>query len=291
MKKLVIVFFVLSMVLLFANSGFSKVIFQNDMESASSCTGVFTNDVNCYDGGACAISTTRARSGSKSVRLTYGVDEAGCELKPSPFAPTTSLYTRKYEYYDGNWPTNWPVGLKTSRYFTTNNWSTGSEPNGYAYASEKLIWQTYSANCNEQYGMGLNFAIFNLDLEKMYGSGDLFGNGLPYIRAGKWYKYETWMVLNSAVNVADGVLKVWIDDVLVYNNTAVVWKSSSRGVPNGTGWQSMWFGGNYSGAVCGNPSTTLYRYIDDVYLSTTLDRDGGQAVPPSPPTGLRVAPK
>jgi hypothetical protein len=34
----------------------------------------------------------------------------------------------------------------------------------------------------------------------------------------------------------------------------------------------MWLGGNYSGATFGNPSTTLYRYIDDVYVSTTLDR-------------------
>jgi hypothetical protein len=34
----------------------------------------------------------------------------------------------------------------------------------------------------------------------------------------------------------------------------------------------MWFGGNYSGATFGGPTETLYRYIDDLYLSKTLDR-------------------
>jgi hypothetical protein len=265
----------------------AAVIFQSNADSASTCQDIFY-DANCYGGGACAVSTTQANSGTKSIRLTYGVNEAGCELKPEAFSSTTSLFTRKYEFYDSNWTGNWPIGLKTSRYFTTSDWSTGSEPSAYAYASEKLIWQTYGATCSENYGMGLNVAILNLDLEDTYGAGENFGNGLPYIRAGRWYKYETWMVLNSGVNVADGVLKIWIDDVLVYDNNSVVWKSSLRGVPNGSGWQSMWFGGNYSGATCGNPSTTLYRYIDDVYLSTTLDRGAADTTPPAAPTGLSV---
>lgn len=263
---------------------FSAVIFNSDIETATTCRNVFTADVNCYDGGACAVSTAQAHSGTKSIRLAYPNDEAGCALAPPPFPATTSLYTRKYEYFDNNWVTNWPVGLKTSRYFTTNTWSTGAEPNGYAYASEKMVWQTYGATCNENYGMGLNTAIFNLDLEATYKANVNFSNNLPYIRTGHWYKIETWMVLNSAVNVADGVLKHWVDDVLVYENNAVAWKSTVRGVPNGIGWQSMWFGGNYSGAVCGGPSTTLYRYIDDVYLSTTLDREN---LPLSPPKGLK----
>jgi len=31
----------------------------------------------------------------------------------------------------------------------------------------------------------------------------------------------------------------------------------------------MWFGGSYSGATFGGPTTTLHRYISDPYLSTT----------------------
>jgi hypothetical protein len=272
MKRIFIVI-LSSLLLMLSSSAYSAVIMENDMESVTTCLQAFTNDVNTYDGGACAISTTYAHSGSNSIRLTYPNDEAGIELKPPPFEATTSLYTRKWEYYDSNWPTNWPVGLKTSRYFTASNWSTGAEPDAYAYASEKLIWQTYGGDASDTYARGMNIAIFNLDLEATYSAT------IGYIQAGTWNKYETWMVLNSALNAADGVLQVWINDVEVYNNTAVVWRSSARGVPNGTGWQSMWFGGNYSGATFGAPSTTLYRYIDDVYLSTTLDRSADVTAP------------
>jgi len=249
-----------------------EVIYENDMETGT-LNQIFPEDVNRYAGVTAVLSSDVAHSGTKSVKIGYPGDEAGVELKPSPFPLTTTLFTRKYEYYAPGWEGNWPVGLKTSRYFTTPNYSlSGPLSGGYAYMSEKLIWQTYNDDFEDSdYGLGLNNAIFNLDLQTTYSPTQLFGNGLPYIRTGHWYKYETWMELNSAVDVPDGVLKVWIDDVLVYSDEAVVWKSTSRGVPNGDGWQSMWFGGNYSGAIFGDPSQTLYRYIDDIYLSTSLD--------------------
>jgi hypothetical protein len=86
------------------------------------------------------------------------------------------------------------------------------------------------------------------------------------------------MVLNSGLDVNDGVLQVWIDDVLVYSDTSVAWLSSERGITQGGNyWADMWFGGNYSGGYWNSeetprPSETVYRYIDDLYLSTTLDR-------------------
>jgi len=146
--------------------------------------------------------------------------------------------------------------------------------------SEKLVWQFYSGDPDDLYSRGYNNAINNLDLYGYYQSFQLFGNGLPYIRTGHWYKMETWMVLNSSDGARDGVLQIWIDDVLVYDNQSVPWVDSSRGVSAGLGgWQSMWFGGNYSGATFGGPSTTVYRYIDDIYVSTTLDKG---PVPKSP---------
>jgi hypothetical protein len=276
MKKLIFL-----CLLLFAVRAEAAVLFQSDVESASTCSGTGLTP-NTYDGGSCSISTTYAHSGTKSIRLAYPNDEAGTELHAPAFASATpTLYTRKYEYFPSTWATNWPVGLKTSRYFTA----------GTAYHSEKMIWQTYDSTCNEQYGMGMNSAVYNLDLEKMYSASELFGNGLPYIRTDHWYKIETWMVINTGDNVANGTLKIWIDDVLVYNNTALAWVSSARGASGGLGgWTNMWFGGNYSGAICGNPSTTLYRYIDDFYLSTTLDRTGvpSPPSPPTAPTGLQI---
>lgn len=253
---------------LFSSNSHSAEIWSWDVESSD--VGVLNNDttgqqfdnVNDYDGVTVNISSDYAHGGSKSIRIGYPSDEAGVELAVN-FTATQSLYTRKYEYFAPGWEGNWPVGLKTSRYFTS----------GTTYHSEKMIWQTYDATCNEQFGMGMNSAIYNLDIEKMYAEAEIFSNGLPYIRTGHWYKIETWMVLNSGDGVADGILQIWIDDVQVYSNTAVKWEDSARGATGGLGgWTSMWFGGNYSGAVCGGPDTTVYRYIDDLYLSTTLDR-------------------
>jgi hypothetical protein len=229
-------------------------------------------DVNRYGGVEINISEDYFHSGNKSVKIGYPNDEAGVELKPPPFSESESLYIRKYEYYAPGWEGNWPVGLKTSRYFTTLDYSVGSSPEAYVYMSEKLIWQSYNSSCDEDFALGMNNAIFNRDLVKMYDGDEIFGNGLPYIRTGHWYKFETWIVLNSAVDMPDGVLQVWIDDVLVYSDSTVIWKSADRGCPNGEGWQSMWFGGNYSGAVCNDPDRTVYRYIDDFYLSYSLDR-------------------
>jgi hypothetical protein len=250
--------------------GASGGFFSSDIESTT-LDQLFV-DVNQYGGIEVSISTDVAHSGSQAIKVTYTSDEGGVELKPPPFSSTGSLFVRKYEYYGPGWEGNWPVGLKTSRCFTRSDWSIEEEPNAFAYLSEKLVWQTYDGDPDDQYGRGLNGAVFNLDIEATYPPTTLFGNGLPYIRTEHWYKMETWLVLNSAVDAADGVLQIWIDDKAVLDRNDVAWRSTSRGVPNGDGWQSMWFGGNYSGADFGGPSQPLDRYIDDLYLSTTLDR-------------------
>ncbi|GFE82157.1 hypothetical protein GCM10011487_41570 [Steroidobacter agaridevorans] len=267
-----------------ASGALAAPIFSSDLESGT-LDSIFY-DVNSYEGVQVSLSTEQAHSGSRAVKIVYPRDEAGVELKPAAFPATKSLYIRKYEYFGPGWEGNWPVGLKTSRYFTRPDFSYGSDGSAYAYMSEKLIWQTYSGSTSDQYARGLCMAVYNQDIEATYASSTLFGNNLPYIRTGHWYKMETWLVLNSGVDVADGVMQVWIDDKLVLDRKNVVWKSSSRGVPNGTGWQSMWFGGNYSGAVFGGPGTSVSRYIDDLYLSTTLDRSSGPT--PRAPANLSV---
>jgi len=241
-------------------------------------------DVNRSGGIVCEFSNEQSFFGNKSIKMTYEFNEGQAEIKPFPFAhygvtagDVAQLFCRKYEYYAPGWEGNWPVGMKTSRYFSHPAYRLQDPRNrqdiNWFYMSEKLIYQTYACTCNEEYGLGLNCAIVNLDLKETYKPDQLFGNNLPYIRTGHWYKYETWVVANSAPDVPDGALQIWIDDVLVYNNISVPYKSNIRKCPFGGGWKSMWFGGNYSGARCGAPSVPVHRYIDGLYLSTTLDRD------------------
>ena len=140
--------------------------------------------------------------------------------------------------------------------------------------SEKLHYVGGATPCNDRPYPNLNHhAIFGLDIFNAYTASMIFANGQPYILTDTWYKFETWMVMDSAVDAADGVLQIWCDDVLIFDRSDVDWRSTDPGRASlGTAWQSMWFGGNYTGTACGGPSTTLYRYMDDLYVSTTLDR-------------------
>lgn len=235
---------------------------------------------------------TRPGGSSKAVRIDYDADEDGIEMYPAVWTPSQSVYCRWYMMFSSNWEQNWPVGLKTNRFFTTEDGTfvVGDPPNaGTVYCSTKFIWQGYPPPVgdvdrdDDLYGWGCNHACNNMEVPTEYTSGMVFGNGLPYIRTGHWYKCESWFVLNSSVNAADGVLQCWIDDVLVYDYTDWPWASTGSSNPGGQnrsvtsygdgGWCRMWFGGNYSGASFGFPSgATLSRYEDGYYLSTTLDR-------------------
>ncbi len=278
------------------------VFFSSDLEQGE-LNDIFL-EANKLNGITCELSKEYAHSGSRSIKLGYPNDEAGVALKPYPFSHyglpqgTETLFVRKYELFTPGWEGNWPIGLKTSRYFTRSDWTTGGDDNKSAYLSEKLIWQTYDTTCNEQVALGMNNACINCDIVDQYQPNELFSNGLPYIRTGHWYKFETWLRMDSAIDTNDGVLKVWIDDVLVFasdhvpfrtaggkpaaphpcsaaqNRPAVLYPRPDHPTEDGVGWQSMWFGGNYSGdkEICGGPDQTVYRYLDDLYLSTTCDR-------------------
>jgi hypothetical protein len=95
---------------------------------------ITTDIVDTVPGNAC-------HSGNRCMRLGYTRNESGVELQVNDLmtragGPSKSLYTRKYEYYGDEWQGNWPIGLKTSRYFTDVRGGNA------AYMSEKLIYQT-----------------------------------------------------------------------------------------------------------------------------------------------------
>lgn len=325
----------------------SGVFFQPDFGAAATVNGMY-DDWNTVGSIAVAFDNSVLRSGgsSKVIRIGYNADEDEWDGmvyfdQHGLSSGTTTLYTRKYVYFDSLWQNHWPVGLKTSRMFTAHQSISGPD---YAYMSEKFIWQAYplgritgsisgttltvattvwggvfvgsrivgtgvtagttitaslgggqytvsasqtvsagttificdGANSGgdpyADYVWGLNHATFNNDRVAQYSSGTNFGNGLPYIRTGHWYCLESWQVMNSADDVADGVLQCRVDGQVVINES-IAWRSTTRGCPNGTAWRWMWFGGNISTTSNDNFPTgqTLYRREDGHYLSTTAD--------------------
>lgn len=261
------------------------VFFEPDVDNAANVAAIFTHDRNCFGtggvetwGSATLISDTSRPGHTKSVRITYpaGTDEAGCELKPEPFTETTSLFVRTYVKFSSGWEGNWPLALKTLRVFSRDDWTTGPENDGWAYISEKLVANQFGMGVDDdEVAHGYNNAVYNLDLWDPYPEVN-FGNGLPYIRTGHWYKWERWYVFNSALNAEDGIMQVWIDDQLVVDLHDVTYLSDEHNATdnpeNGTGWQSIWFGGNYTGSSFGATVPELHRDEQGYYLSTTLDR-------------------
>lgn len=270
-------------------SGASGVFFNPDVDSWSGSmvgAGKFDDQNNTP---FAVLDTTVFRPGhTQSIRLDYTADEDGTDLiltgesLGGTMPATDTLFVRTYEYYDAAWEGNWPQGLKTARIFTRPDViGCNVDPYNVAYVSEKIIFPGYETSPDpriEDYVVNGSWAYCNREpeLASTYTSEMLFGNGLPYLRTGHWYKWERWYVINSADEAADGVLQVWIDDVLVLSLTNVVYRSSSSGADNpstgyGTQWMSMWIGGNHSntGTFTGG---TKRRYISDPYFSTTLDR-------------------
>lgn len=60
--------------------------------------------------------------------------------------------------------------------------------------------------------------------------------------SGQWLKFNHEMIMNSEAGVADGVLRIWVNDILNFENTAIEWNP----VPadNGTGFNAFTIGGN-----------------------------------------------
>lgn len=230
----------------------------------------------------------RPGGSSKSVFISYGEDESEWHgtvdfvERGVPSIGTLSIYARKWIYFPALWAGHWPVGLKTSRYFTD------STDDFAAYFSEKFVWQNYPGDPGPgggggdpdlQYAWGLNHACYNDDRIQKYEDTMIFGNGLPYLRTGRWYAFETYAVMNSGDNVYDGILQSRIDGVVVEDWDDVGFHASLRlntdgeSPRNGTHWHSMWFGGNISTTSNDNfpAGQRLIRYEDGYYLSTTPD--------------------
>lgn len=262
----------------------SGVFFNPDFDSFSTVNSMYDD----HNGSLTATFSTAVAppaGGTKSILIAYDADESewtgtvDLQTRGVPTGESLTLYTRKFIYYDALWSTHWPVGLKTSRYFTDR-----LQRANYAYMSEKYIWQQYPppddvGDPDALYGWGLNHACFNNDRIQQYTSGMLFGNGLPYIRTGRFYLHETFLQMNSADNVADGKLHCRIDGVAVKTDNNVAFLASLRtdGEGNqpefGSKWQSFWYGGNISTTYNANFPTgqTLNRHETNHYASTTAD--------------------
>lgn len=260
--------------------GGGAVLFDpGDLGAYANHDAIFTVDTNDHDGGISSLqsSVTRPGGSSKAIRIQYPNDEAGTQLIFPAFAPTPTLYYRWYMLLGDEWEGNYPIGLKTARSFTTNNWiaAVGESPSvlGDAYCGPKFVWMKYPdgsgfapdgpGDPNGTAVWGCCIATMNVDVGAEYAS--------PLDFAGNWMLLEVFQTINSADGAHDGTLELRVNKTTVYSSTTMDWVNSSA--PHYTnsglaGWQSMWFGGNCSYDTFGFPGMTMNRYEDGYFVST-----------------------
>ena len=84
-----------------------------------------------------------------------------------------------------------------------------------------------------------------------------------------WHQIEIEVVMNTVSTVSDGILKVWVDDVLLISRTDVRWSDNASLME----WRRTNFDPYYGGQNASHnvPSET-YLYVDHVYVATSTNR-------------------
>ncbi|ACM21305.1 hypothetical protein Geob_2962 [Geotalea daltonii FRC-32] len=105
------------------------------------------------------------------------------------------------------------------------------------------------------------------------GTSNVF-NGI-YRPDNNWHKYLWEFTAQSSSAVADGVIRLWVDDVVVWERTNVKWNDYGT-INNGTYFNYGYNGSWYFFFIQGNLSATYngptkYMYWDDYIIATTKE--------------------
>jgi hypothetical protein len=238
--KLTFFMFIISTTLMI-NSGFSKEITRNQMNSFNDPSGW---DVMFWGGkGVTQIVTSDSPDGGSMLKYTF-VEGLGDGSEPgnvffvSPLTLSES-YIQFYHKFDTDY--NWhPIANKLLYIYSGNSNQT-------------------SACFLERYGE-LWFGPYANNWD-----GEEYKVSTSRPTKGVWYKYTIYTKMNSSPGVADGLLKIWINDVLKVNSSTVTYFTSGTSV---TGWKQFDMAPAYGGGGSSNPSVG-HAYYDDFIISTT----------------------
>lgn len=122
----------------------------------------------------------------------------------------------------------------------------------------------------------LTFFVLKLNGNEGYvtwskDGGDTFNHPLDQsFSLDRWYRVETQVRMNSTMAAPDGIIRVWIDGVLKYEDTAVRFTNPSWS--GDVSWKYWWFGmqreGTDTGGGAPEPSIDEMRYWDNVEYGT-----------------------
>jgi hypothetical protein len=215
-------------------------------------------------GGSSIVTDSSAPSGTHTLMFTYPaaswISGNGPDIDKKSFTPSSEIYFQywfKYEAgFDDGEVTNKLVYIDLE-----------SAPGGTNVAI---------MGHNQWSGNGIWWVVQQPSAPDQNTWGYSSGYSLSY---GVWHKMTVHMKMNTSPGVSDGVMQIWMDDVLIINNSKQLYALSNQ---SGQKFTAFEFSPVYG---MGTPSHMQYLWFDDLTIQTTPFGIGGTPPPlPSPKT-------
>lgn len=206
---------------------------------ASSCTAT-------QHTGIMEISSTRAFSGTKSVKMTYvgdlGATAFTCFIDRF-FPVSDTVYTRIYLFLDG---------------FTASNINTKMYTQSHDKHYPRFWWSLVTSS---------NIMRVAIEGTTLGTSANIAGGTFP---SGRWACLETRVTLNTP-GVANGIVQAWVDGVQRINRTDLMMRNATEVLINGTPSNA-----NFNGPSSRMQYSRMYRqhgngviYFDELAVGNT----------------------
>lgn len=252
--------------------------------SQPGCTGNGCSSVRATPSGAPAF------LGSKVMRFVTPANQASGGFFDHPLPASNEYYVRMYTMWCGPplcattyiWS---PVATKHVSFENEAStesalwWFCGSNCGLTAPAEMRQFWYNTFNGPGEagQGGAGTNERQQNI-------------NGTQRVSLNTWYCLELHVKMNSTSSAHDGLMEGWIDGVQHWNyQNQLISQSPTPNRITGWGWFSYWncdASENCSQSQYNHPE--IYRYEDNLIVSTQRIGCLGAGTPPAAPTSLQV---
>ncbi len=224
----------------FVNSGYSEELTRNRLNSLNDLSG--WGAIQFTSGGGTIVPSDSPEGGSMlQYKFPVGISD-GSEPARVWYSASSTLSEANIEFYH-KYSSNFswhPIANKIVYFYSDGNRD-----------SRAVFIVEYGDLRFDVYGTNMDLVQYNTN------------TGIP--KLGVWYKYTIHTKVNSSPGSHDGILQVWINDVLKINRSDVMYFGPGTTV---TGWKDIDLAAAYGGSGGPNPVVS-YSYYDDFIISAT----------------------